>query len=96
VNILGSAGSTSFSPNPIQATPGSEIVWKNSSGTAHHLVMDSGAVIGDVNAGGSLTTTLSGSGGSFHCTIHPSMIGSINGTLPTGSSDGTPTNPYDY
>ena len=97
VTIVSSDGTQAFSPNPIKADAGSQIVWKNNSGSAHHLVMDSGAVIGDVNAGGSLTTTLSGSGGNFHCTIHPSMVGSINGTLPTGSSDGsTPTDPYAY
>ena len=96
VNIVGTTGSGAFSPNPVQAASGATLAWKNTTGVAHHLVMDSGAVIGDIAAGATLTTTLSGSGGNFHCTNHPTMVGSINGAsappTPTPNSSGS----YDY
>ena len=94
VNIVTSAGNQAYSPNPVQAATGSMIVWKNNTLDGHHIVMDDGsAVIGDIAPGGSSAPLqVKGSGGNFHCTNHPSMVGSINGaTAPTpapGSGDG--------
>ncbi len=48
VNIVGLAGNTAFNPNPIQAASGTTLAWKNTTGVAHHIVMDSGTVVGDV------------------------------------------------
>jgi plastocyanin len=97
VNIVGLAGSGAFSPNPVQASSGTSILWKNATSEAHHIVMDDGTLIGDIAPGASLTKPLSGSGGNYHCTIHPTMVGSINGAAappdPTPSSTGTG---YDY
>jgi plastocyanin len=79
VNIVGNSGSAAFSPNPVQAASGATIAWKNNSSAGHRLVMDNGPVIGDVAVGATVTMTLNGSGGNYHCTIHPTMVGSING-----------------
>lgn len=88
VNIVGIAGSGAFNPNPVQVPSGGSIVWRNTTAVAHALVMSSGASIGTVAPGASLTTTLSGNGGDFRCTNHPSMVGSINGaTVPDPPQD---------
>jgi plastocyanin len=93
VNINSSAGNSAFSPNPVPVAAGSTVAWKNNTADLHHLVMDDGAAIGDVAPGATLTMSLKGSGGNYHCTTHPTMVGSINGT----SAPPTPTGPgYDY
>ena len=81
ISIVGSNGSQAFSPNPVQAASGSTIVWRNSDSTTHSIVMDDGsAAIGNIAPGASSAPMqLRGSGGNYHCTIHPSMVGSING-----------------
>ena len=97
VNIVGTSGNTSFSPNPVQAASGSTIVWKNSTSVAHHLVMDNGgAVIGDVGANATVTTAIPGTGGNFHCTNHPTMVGSINGSSAPPTPTPNPSGGYDY
>ena len=96
VNIVGTSGNTAFSPNPVQVAAGATIAWKNATSVLHHIVMDSGVTIGDIAPGATVTTTLSGSGGTYHCTTHPTMVGSINGASappdPTPNSSGG----YDY
>lgn len=79
VNIVGSAGSAAFTPNPVQVPSGGAIQWRNSTADAHILVMSDGAPIGTLAPGASITTTLSGGGGNFRCVNHPTMVGSING-----------------
>jgi plastocyanin len=92
VNIVGSAGNQAFSPNPVQAPPGASIVFRNNTSDFHRLVMDSGTLIGDLSPGASSAPMQLGAGGNYHCTTHPSMVGSINGatapTPPPGSGDG--------
>jgi hypothetical protein len=82
VSIIGSFGFNAFMPNPIQANLGDMIVWTNSDVTLHHIVLDDGTDIGDVAPGQStvpipLTTPTA----AFHCTLHPSMVGNINGDM---------------
>lgn len=80
INIVSSAGSSAFSPNPVQVPSGGAIQWRNATADAHVLVMSDGTPIGTLAPGASITTTLSGGGGNFRCTNHPTMVGSINGT----------------
>jgi plastocyanin len=83
VNIIGSAGGGAFNPNPVQVPTGGTIQWRNSTPDPHVLVMADGTPIGTLAPGASITTTLSGGGGNFRCTNHPTMVGSINGaTVP--------------
>jgi hypothetical protein len=56
---------------------------KNFTNETHHIVMDDGSVdFGDIAAGGSSERELRTGGGEYHCTIHRTMVGSINGQLP--------------
>ena len=49
----------------------------------HHIVMDDGSVdFGEIAAGGSSERELRTGGGNYHCTIHRTMVGSINGRAP--------------
>ena len=92
VNIVGSAGNQAFSPNPVQVPSGAPVVFRNNTSDFHRIVMDSGSPIGDLAPGASSAQLQLGAGGNFHCTNHPSMVGSINGltapTPPPGSGDG--------
>jgi plastocyanin len=96
VNIVGTAGSTSFNPNPVQAASGATIAWRNTTGVLHHIVMDDGTVVGDVAAGATISSTLKGSGGNYHCTTHPTMVGSINGASAPPVPTPNPSGGYDY
>lgn len=92
VNIVGSAGNQAFNPNPVQVPSGTPVVFRNSTNDVHRIVMDSGTLIGDLTPGASSSPMQVGAGGSYHCTNHPSMVGSINRatapTPPPGSGDG--------
>lgn len=82
IAIVGSAGSAAFSPNPASASLGTAVVWRNNDRTLHHILLDNGTDVGDVSPGAtsrSITVTTT-SPLNFHCTIHPSMVGSINGS----------------
>jgi plastocyanin len=96
VNIVGTAGSSAFNPNPVQAASGATLAWKNTTSVVHHIVMDSGTVIGDIAPGATVTTTLSGSGGNYHCTNHPTMVGSINGASAPPDPMPNPDGGYNY
>jgi len=95
VDIVGIDGFGAYSPNPVNVTQGATMVWKNSTSTAHHIVMDDGSGdTGTIAAGAtSKAITINSSTGTYHCTIHPSMKGSINGA-PTG--DPGPSCPNGY
>ena len=94
VTIVGTVGSASFTPNPLTtATVGSSIVFTNADVTTHRLVLDDAmsteiAVLapGQSSAPMALTTA----GATYHCSIHPSMVGSL-GTV-TGAPP--PSDPY--
>lgn len=99
ISIVGSFGTGAFSPNPIQAMAGDMIVWRNADRTLHHIVLDDGSDVGNVAPGASSEPMAlkTGTVTTYHCTIHPSMFGSINGSLEAppdpgyGSGGG-----YDY
>jgi len=79
ISIVGSFGNNAFTPNPIQASVGDMIVWTNSDQTMHSIVLDDGTVIGDVASGeSSMPIPLISPTATYHCTIHPTMVGSIN------------------
>jgi plastocyanin len=80
VTIVGSSGNKAFTPNPVMANAGDTLVFKNNDAAMHHLVMNDGSAdVGEIAPGASKSITVKGSGGLFHCTIHSTMIGSING-----------------
>ena len=79
IRIIGSFGGGAFTPNPVQAAIGDRVVWTNADATRHSIVLDDGTPVGDIAPGQStapmaLTTSMT----TYHCTIHPSMIGTIS------------------
>ena len=83
VSIVSSAGNTAYKPNPVVANSGDTVVFRNNDVTMHHIMLDDGSAdLGDVNPGAtSKGVTLKNSNAArFHCTIHSTMVGSINET----------------
>ncbi len=92
VTISATNGNLSYAPNPVQ-TAGQPLLFMNNDRVTHHIVMDDGSVdFGTLAAGASSVARAVSGGGNYHCTIHPSMVGSVNGAVaPTpqpGSGDG--------
>lgn len=83
ISIVGSSGNGAFLPNPSQAAMGDQIVWTNTDQILHRIVLDDGTLVGDVAPGASTDpVALSTDVATYHCALHPSMVGSINGATP--------------
>ena len=84
-----SLGPNSFNPNPVPASAGQTVAFKNNDSVTHHIVLDDGSAdLGDMSPGAtSRTITVKTGAGNFHCTIHSGMVGAINGPVP----DATPS-----
>ncbi len=79
VSIVGNIGNTAFSPDVVTANVGDQVVWTNNTTVLHHIVLDDGTVVGDINPGASSAAiSLKTATGNFHCTIHSTMIGAFN------------------
>ncbi|MGD9905521.1 MAG: hypothetical protein AB7U83_18785 [Vicinamibacterales bacterium] len=82
VSVVGSVGNTAYQPNPVRAATGDTVMFRNNDSTVHRIVMNDGSAdLGDVAPGATSRgfTVRNGNALEFHCTIHPSMVGSING-----------------
>jgi plastocyanin len=95
ISIVSSSGFNAYNPNPVNVSQGSTVAWKNNDSTTHHIVMDDGSADAGTIAPGqtSAVVAVRNASGTYHCTIHPSMKGSINGA-PTG--DPGPNCPNGY
>ena len=85
VAIVSSAGNGAFVPNPVRANTGDTVMFRNNDSVVHRLVMDDGSGdLGDIAPGATSRafTVRNASAANFHCTLHASMVGSINGALP--------------
>jgi plastocyanin len=83
VNIGSSLTASAFNPNPVPASAGDSIAFKNNDTTIHHIVLDDGSAdLGDLAPGATTRTITVKGAGNFHCTIHSSMVGAINGPIP--------------
>jgi plastocyanin len=81
ITISGIAGGMSFSPNPATVRVGQTVAWRNNDGTTHTATQDSGAFDTRSIPGGATSApiTMSSAGTlDYHCTFHPSMVGSIS------------------
>jgi len=85
INILfsngqGNLGAQSFSPNPSPQSQGG-VAWHNTDTTTHRIVSDDGSFdTGEIAPGSTIAVArLRGTGGPYHCTIHPNMVGTIMG-----------------
>ena len=70
---------TAFSPDVADIQAGTTITWTNRDSVAHTSTSDgSGWKSGSVAPGGQFAFTFQNAGTfSYHCTIHPNMIGTI-------------------
>jgi plastocyanin len=86
INIMGQRGAQSFSPNPAAISQGDPVAWHNTDNTTHRIVLNDGSLdTGDIAPGATSTgMRLATNGANYHCTFHPTMVGSIN------SSTGAP------
>lgn len=79
ISIVGSAGTGAFVPNPLQATAGVMLVWKNDDAVPHRILLSNGTDLGTIAPGQtSAPTAMPAATLGYHCTIHPTMTGSIS------------------
>lgn len=86
ISIVANAGNQSFSPNPASIPNGGSATFRNADSTTHHIVANDGSFdTGNLVPGASSAAMGVESGTiQYHCTIHPTMVGSINGSTANG------------
>ena len=78
INIVSENGAQSFSPNPSSIPNGRTVVWHNIDRTIHHVVLDDRSVdTGNLEPGAFSAPMTLGAVGGYHCSIHPSMVGTL-------------------
>lgn len=80
IQIQGDRGSSSYAPSPTTMRVGQSVAWHNGDSIAHDSTQDQGRFqTGTLNAGATSTAITMSTAGTFtyHCTIHPGMIGTI-------------------
>jgi plastocyanin len=89
ITITGVKGALSFSPNPAMCTTGQTVVWKNADSVTHRVeIEDLGVNTGDLAPGAtSQPMSLANVSKGYHCSLHPQMVGALNGAAMPGSGD---------
>ena len=79
INVVGIDGAQSFSPNPATLPAGQTVVWRNADSVTHRVVLNNGSLdTGNLAPGvSSQPMSVNTGGGPYHCSIHPSMVGTI-------------------
>lgn len=78
INVVGINGDRSFSPNPATVPAGQTVVWHNVDSVIHRVVLNGGGLdTGDLAPGAFSKAMTLGSAGPYHCSQHPSMIGTL-------------------
>jgi|SRR5580704_10775033 plastocyanin len=80
ISMVGNLGSNSFAPNPTTMKVGQSVAWMNNDTIAHDATQDAGRfTTGTLNAGATSSPVPMATAGTFtyHCTIHPGMVGTI-------------------
>src|SRR5262245_8605521 len=90
ITISGQKGDQSFSPNPGMVASGQSVVWKNADSTTHRIVIpEIGVDTGNIAPGASSSpVSLANVSRAYHCSLHPSMVGTLNDGSPTPSPNG--------
>jgi plastocyanin len=88
INVVRENGAQSFSPNPATLPADQMVVWHNIDSVTHHVVLNDGSLdTGDLAPGASSQPmSINTGGGPYHCSIHPSMVGTVvqgGSTAPT-------------
>ena len=80
ITITGVRGAQSFSPNPGSCAAGQMVVWRNADVVTHRVKIDDLSIdTGDIAPGASSQPMALGNvSKSYHCPIHPNMVGSLN------------------
>jgi plastocyanin len=70
---------TAYSPNPTTVAVGTTVIWTNGDNTAHTTTSDGNAWnSGPLNPGSTFSFMFNTAGTfTYHCTIHPGMVGSV-------------------
>ena len=71
--------STAYTPSPITVTAGATVAWTNTDSVPHTSTADGGAWnSGSIAPGRIFTRTFTSTGSfTYHCTIHPGMVGTV-------------------
>lgn len=82
VTIVGDRGAQSFSPNPGTGNTDQMVTWRNNDTVTHRIMVnDTTLDTGDIAPGAtSRAIQLPAAGANYHCSIHPGMIGAIQGS----------------
>jgi len=80
ISIVGVNGKLSFSPNPADVPSGRQVVFRNADKVAHRVLLDDRSVdTGEIAPGASSQSlALGGVSKAYHCSLHVSMVGSLN------------------
>ncbi|MFI5184931.1 MAG: plastocyanin/azurin family copper-binding protein [Vicinamibacteria bacterium] len=88
ITITGISGGMSFSPSPASVKAGQTVAWRNNGGTTHTATQDGGGGFdtGPISDGATSAPIKMSTAGtlSYHCAIHPSMVGSVSVGSATG------------
>jgi plastocyanin len=81
ITINSMNGPQSFSPEPASVKVGQSVAWHNADGMAH-TATGSGFDTGAIPPGASSAPIIFSAAGNvaYHCSIHPSMLGTLNVT----------------
>jgi len=79
IDIAEVNGPYSFFPSPAAIRSSQMVVWRNWDTVTHHLVFDDGSIDTGTLAPGTLSQpmTIGFGNRSYHCTIHPTMVGTV-------------------
>jgi plastocyanin len=67
-----------YSPSPVRVALGNSVTWINNDNITHTSTADGGAWHSVIAPGRTFTRTFTTTGSfSYHCTIHPGMVGTI-------------------
>lgn len=80
ITIKGVNGKLSFDPNPANVQAGQLVVFKNADVVTHRVTLDDNSIeSGEIAAGASSQPLSIGAvNKAYHCSMHPSMVGSFN------------------
>jgi plastocyanin len=78
INVVRENGNQSFSPNPATVPTGQTVVWHNIDTTTHRVVLNDGKLdTGNLAPGAFSQPMTLAAPGPYHCSIHPSMVGTL-------------------
>jgi plastocyanin len=80
ISMVGNLASQSFAPNPTTMRVGQTVAWKNNDSITHDVMQDASRFqTGSVSSGATSSAIAMSAAGTFtyHCTIHPGMVGTL-------------------